>query len=69
LILLIQNTVKENVKLYRRGKKDVTIIVVYSKSLYRNNNLLQWILDNHFANIHDSIEETLLNFITSWISI
>ncbi len=57
LNFLIDNILKENVEVGLGSKKDVGIMLLYIGNLYDNHDLLQWVLDNNFANIHDFLNK------------
>ena len=57
LNFLIENVLREKVEVCLESKKDVGIMLLYIGSLYDNHDLLQWVLDNNFANIHDSMDK------------
>ena len=57
LNFLIENILNENVKECLGSKKDVGIMLLYIGNLYDNHDLLQWVLDNNYANIYDFLNK------------
>ena len=57
LNFLIENILKENVEECLGSKKDVGIMLLYIGNLYDNHDLLQWVLDNNYANIYDFLNK------------
>ena len=57
LNFLIENILNENVKECLGSKKDVCIMLLYIGNLYDNHDLLQWVLDNNYANIYDFLNK------------